>query len=83
VVWGSGSSAAVESGAAKPSHDAAERGQVRGGIGGVDLETERRGRERERRSDSGSDRRRERKEVTTEKVAGLGLSNMERPESLK
>lgn len=78
--WGS---AAVDPGSAKPSYDAAERGRLRAGsLDGVVLETERRGRERQRRSDSEAGRARERREVVPEKVAGLGLSNMEPRESL-
>jgi hypothetical protein len=77
--WGSGN-AAADTGVGKANYDAAERGQVgTSGSGGAVLETERRGRERQRRSDSGSDRGLGRKE---EKVAGLGLTNLERPEPL-
>ena len=79
VGWGT---AAADSGSTKPSYDAAERGRVRAGSDGAVLEAERRGRERQRRSDSESGRARERKEVVPEKVAGLGLSNMVRRESL-
>lgn len=78
--WGHSGNAAGDTGVGKANYDAAERGQARtGGSGGVVLETERRGREMQRRSDSGSDRGRGRRE---EKVAGLGLTNLERPDPL-